>query len=102
MIKVSFAELHSPMFLAGVNLSTKLDPQQRRDLVLAYDRVEKELHVTLGGKTACVPSSSLVHYVPANAEQAVAPVITQHKAQKHPVNAQISDPSRDVQNPVRK
>ena len=97
MTKVQFAELHSPMFFCGINLGNKLDTSKRSELSLIYDNAACELLVTMFGKTTHVPASSLVHYTPGIAE---APkIVNQHKPQRVPVNAQVSDPSRDVQNP---
>lgn len=77
MIDLEFAELHAPLFLAGTNLQMKLDPRKRHGLVLQYDREHKELHVTWGGKTAVLPSSTVLSMVPGTIEApkpAAAPV----------------------------
>lgn len=63
MIDISWAELHSPMFLAsgksGVNLGVKLDPAAKQGMKLGYDRTHQELHVWYDGKHAFVPKSSV-------------------------------------------
>lgn len=69
MIKLKFAELHSPLFLAGTNLQMKLDPAKRDGkMTLEYDREEKELIVSfeVKGKVerAIVPVSNVVSMWP--------------------------------------
>lgn len=58
-IDVELAQLHNPLFLNGTNLQLKLDPSVRKELILIYDRDEKELLVYLNGKVAIVPNSNV-------------------------------------------
>lgn len=69
-IDLKFAELHNPLFLAGMNFGTKLDPSNSKyaQMKLAYDRTEKELLVTWGKDIGIIPSSNIacmVEGVPA-------------------------------------
>jgi hypothetical protein len=57
-IQLQFAELHTPLFLAGKNFGYKLSTKLA-GLQLAYDRDEKELLVTYNDKTAIVPWSNV-------------------------------------------
>ena len=58
-IKINFAELHNPLFLAGKNFQTKLDPGKTGGLTMEYDRAEKELLVHWEGQTGIIPSSNI-------------------------------------------
>ena len=62
-MKLSFCELHSPLFLAGTNLGVKLDITKRSGLELSYDRKAQELTISYNGVTGYVPSSNIVLYV---------------------------------------
>ncbi len=76
-IELRFAELHSPLFLAGTNLQMKLDPRNRTGLSLVYDRAEKELLVTYNDAMAIVPISNVSSMTPApgaNAAESLAAV----------------------------
>lgn len=63
-IKINFAQLHGPFFLAGKNFSDKLDPANLAGLSLEYDRTEKELLVTwtdrMGTHVGIIPYSNVV------------------------------------------
>ncbi len=82
-IDLKFAELHSPLFLAGTNLQLKLDPTKRTGLKLVYDRAEKELLVTWNGETAIVPTTNVSSMTPAD-EPKKAPVLMTKPETKHP------------------
>lgn len=58
-IQLKYVELHNPLFLAGTNLQTKLDPGKRGGLQLFYDRTEKELLVHWQGAVGIIPSSNV-------------------------------------------
>jgi hypothetical protein len=58
-IALKFAELHTPLFLAGTNLGLKLNPRERKGLEIEYDRAEKELWVHWNGGMAIVPSTNV-------------------------------------------
>ena len=79
-IKLSFAELQAPFFLAGTNLGQKLDPAKRTGLALWYDRAEKELLVSYEGKVSIVPTSSNV--ISMTPEDPTALKVEGPKAQK--------------------
>lgn len=65
-IALCFAELHTPLFLAGINWGQKLDIKNttKGKLALAYDRAEKELLVNANGKVAIIPTSNVVSMTP--------------------------------------
>lgn len=92
LIECEFAELHSPLFLAGTNLGQKLDPKKRTGLKVAYDRENNELVVDWQNKKAFVPSSTVASYVPGKITP-LEPV----KAKPHgPIVAQVSTPQDHV------
>ena len=99
-MKVIFAELTAPMFFHGINLTSKLDVGKRSGMALDYDRDTRELKVTISGESTYVPASALLHYTPG--DKASPKPENKHTAQRAPVNAQVSDPSRDVQNPSKR
>lgn len=68
-IKLAFVELHSPLFLAGKNFSTKI-ATEKTNVTLIYDRDEKELHVVYMGKAAIIPFTSVHSMEPVNAKDA--------------------------------
>ena len=67
IINLTFAELHTPLFLNGKNWGVKLDvaAAHRGKIELHYDRAEKELHVKAGPKLAIIPLSNVVSMTPA-------------------------------------
>jgi len=68
MIEVGFAELHNALFLGGKNHGLKLDSHRHPDLKMVYDKEEKELLVTWGGKLAHIPSTNVAYYHPGKPE----------------------------------
>lgn len=58
-IKLRFAELHNPLFFAGRNWGTKLDPGVKAELSIFYDREQKELIVKTGDRECFLPYSSV-------------------------------------------
>lgn len=91
---IIWAELHSPIFLAGTNLQPKLDPTKRVGLKLEYDEDRKQLYVSYNGKTARVPEPSILSMVEGTIEErplAVKPITT-----GKPVKAQVSGPHDHV------
>lgn len=91
---IKWAELHSPLFLAGTNLQQKLDPTKRAGLVMEFDEHNHQLYVTYNGQTARVPEPSILSMI----EGTIAPreipkvVIPSGKA----VKAQASGPTDHV------
>lgn len=63
MINVEYAELHTPLFLAGTNLGMKLDPYKRRGMLLKYNDEKRRLIVEWNSKTANVPESNVASWV---------------------------------------
>lgn len=68
MIEVGFAELHKPLFLGGKNHGEKLDSHRFPDLLMEYDKKEKELIVTYNHTVAYVPSTNVAYYHPGKAK----------------------------------
>lgn len=80
VVEVGFAELHNPLFLGGKNLGVKLDCHRHSGLKMSYDKAEKELIVSWGGKTGFIPSANVAYYVPGKAddrkiEQVASPMV---------------------------
>ncbi len=92
--KIKWAELHSPLFLAGANLQMKLDPEKRKGLSMEYDEEKHQLYVTFNGHTARVPEPSILSMI----EYGDAPVPS--KGATTPVSrkivAQVSTPQSHV------
>lgn len=63
-LKLTFAELHTPLFLGGKNLGLKLSNTPLTNLDLVYDQIEKELWVTYNGKIGIIPTSNVVSMTP--------------------------------------
>ena len=104
-IPLSFAELHTPLFLGVTNLQTKLDTK-RRPLSLLYDREQQELVVIFNGRAAIIPAAGVASMEPINPEVAGITIVTAHlykpapapKSGK-PIKAQVEVPHEKVQNP---
>lgn len=58
-LKLTFCELHTPLFMAGKNFGTKLDPTKLPGLTLTYDRSEKEVIVEYNRQVGIVPTSNV-------------------------------------------
>lgn len=104
LIPIKFAELHNPLFLNGTNLQLKLDPKHRPELVLVYDRTEKELIVFYKEALAIVPSTNVASMQPQDPlvfgahpkpTAKVVPIV-QPTAPKGPIKAQVSTPHDHV------
>lgn len=97
MIKIKWAELHTPLFLAGTNLQTKLDPHKRHGLEMVYNRSEKELLVTYDNgekkETAIIPTTNVATMIEGevNHRHKVEPVAPITK-----ITAQVETPQSHV------
>jgi len=60
-IELKFADLHNPLFFAGKNWGTKLDPMKpgHGEIKLFYDREHKELIVRVKDEECFLPYSSV-------------------------------------------
>lgn len=60
-VDLTFVELHTPLFLAGTNLSNKLDTRgsRKQGLVLRYSENEEMLYVYYNRKMARVPLNNV-------------------------------------------
>ncbi len=70
-MNLRFAELHTPLFFAGINMGSKLDPTKRTGLVLTYDRVERELVVQYSGRTCIIPRENVASMEEVEAKKPV-------------------------------
>ena len=91
--EIKWAELHSPLFLAGANLGQKLDPSKRAGLSMTYDEVARHLYVTYNKSTARVPEPSILSMVEGVVESkaTVTPLPTGGT-----IKAQVSTPQDHV------
>lgn len=91
-VELKRCELHTPLFLGGKNLQTKLDPSKTHGLELMWDTDEKVLYVTWQGEVGEIPEANIAVRVRGKPRivQAVTP------AQRVPVDAQVSTPQSHV------
>jgi len=113
LIDASFAELHNPLFLAGTNLTVKLDITKRSGLQLKYDLDKDRLIVIWNGKVAIVPGSNVSSATPVRPDELgikleseyVLPTSNVRTAGPAPMvsnvsaTAQVETPHGKVQNP---
>lgn len=59
LTQLRFAELHNPLFHAGKNFGTKLDPGKTGGLKIEWDEERRFLAVTYSGRTSLLPESSI-------------------------------------------
>ena len=64
VIKCKFIELHTPLFLAGTNLGTKLDISKRTTVTLAYHKDIDLVVVNYNEGMALIPLSNVVSMWP--------------------------------------
>lgn len=107
-VELSFAELHTSLFLGGTNWGLKLYKKQPKgELLLAYDRQAKELLIKHKKDIAIVPSSNVASMTPmpesleeVNEEHGKAPnPLVPAKAKPGPkpnLSAQVGSPSDHV------
>lgn len=93
--QISWAELHSPIFLNGTNLQQKLDPTKKVGLSLEYDEERKQLYVSYKGKTARVPEPSILSMVEHVAVTETT-VVVEKRGPGRPIKAQASTPMDHV------
>ena len=67
-IKISFAELHNPLFMQGTNLGTKIIAAQK-NAVLTYDFDDQLLMIEFKGKVSLVPSTNVASMDALNASE---------------------------------
>lgn len=92
---IDWAELHSPLFLAGTNLGQKLDPRKRCGLKMQFDEEKRHLYVSYAGCTARVPEPSILSMV----EQVSTPKVVEPTAPVPPPGlypAQADSPTSHV------
>lgn len=99
-VNLVFAEVHTPLFLAGTNWGMKLSlghcAKGNID-ELAYDREHGELLVKSKGMVAIVPSSNVVAMHPLIEGQAPKPVQQPAKLKAGPKpKAQVGGPTHHV------
>lgn len=98
MLELKFAELHSPLFLAGKNFGLKLDHGKHRGIKLEYDRDHRELVVTWndgkGEHQAIVPTTNVACMWPGSPDVKVATVTPVAGPQR--ASAQVTSPQAHV------
>ena len=97
-IELSFAELHTSLFLAGTNLGLKLQPTNRQ-IKLIYN-CHRELLVFFNNHIAIVPLSNVASMTPKDMadldEEAFVPEAPKPIKPGKPVKAQVSTPQDHV------
>lgn len=64
--KIQWAELHAPLFLAGVNLGQKIPSAKHKSgFAMEYDEAKRHLYVTYNNATARIPETSVLSMVEA-------------------------------------
>ncbi len=99
-IKLEFAQLHNPIFLAGKNLGDKLQPLITQGLKISYDRKEKELLVEYTpsngvARMAIVPSTNIVSMVQSLALEQIEVIPVKPNIMKK-ITAQVESPMSHV------
>lgn len=67
-IKISFAELHNPLFMQGTNLGTKIIAAQK-NAVMTYDFDDQLLIIEFKGKVSLIPSTNVASMDALNASE---------------------------------
>src|SRR4051812_28251391 len=100
--EAKYVTLHTPLFLAGTNLSDKLDINKRTDIKLVYDSEDKELYVIYNQQIALVLSSNIASIIPKDVSSfgfdvsTPAQLNTPVPAPSKPIKAQASTPQDHV------
>ncbi|MES2347851.1 MAG: hypothetical protein V4641_09820 [Pseudomonadota bacterium] len=97
--KIVWAELHAPLFFAGVNLGQKLDHKTKGGVSMEYCEDRHHLYITYNGFTARVPETSVLSMIeaPPDARQAVAAAVKEvQKPTFDPNAAQVESPQSHV------
>ena len=63
-VKIAFAELHTPLFLAGKNFGQKLIPNTM--IFLSFNTEDKALYVEYQGKVARLPEAAVASLTPVD------------------------------------
>lgn len=100
-IKLSFAELHTPMFYGSVNWGVKLfEKQAKGQLGLVYDRAEKELLIQFKDLPEhIIPTTNVVGMTPvsdSDAKLEMEKPKNEHPTIKRGRSAQASTPMSHV------
>jgi len=93
-IKLKWAEVHTPLFVAGCNLGQKLDPHKRTGLKLLLDKEENLLEVHWNQEIGYVPLSNVAVMIKAAEHHEPKPTPAPAPAAK--VEAQVSTPQDHV------
>lgn len=99
MTDVEYAELHTPLFLGGTNLSQKLDPNKRTGLILKYDDDKRRLIVQWNNKTANIPEANVASYVEGKIEPKKIATVAKDAmvgSAPHKFTAQVTTPQAHV------
>jgi len=97
-MELKYVILHTPLFLAGANLSDKLDIRKRSGLSMDYDKKDGDLKVYYQPpnhekEMAIVPLSNVAAMIPADP---VRETQVKKPEAKGPIKAQVSTPTSHV------
>ncbi len=102
-VDLEFVELHSPLFMSdhkqlGKNFGTKIDHKKHPGMTLVYDRVEKELLVSHGGREAIIPLTNVVSMTPSILKvlPLEQPKVADPELARPRATAQVSTPTSHV------
>jgi hypothetical protein len=109
LLPITWAELHSPLFLGGTNLGQKLDPAKKTGLKIARNVDERIIYVVYNGCCAEIPEAAFQNWNPdgkrkdevlAAVNAAVPDKIKAAPSPSHtpgrPIEAQVSTPTSHV------
>lgn len=108
-IDIKFAEVHTPLFMGGVNHGVKLE-KDKRGMKLVYDREHEELYIFHAGNIGIIPKGNVAIMVPTNPLElgftpeevlGVGTIATQASTQTaQPVHKGPGRPKAQVSHPV--
>lgn len=91
MLKIKYAQVVHPLFIAGTNLGDKLDITKRTGLEMAFDQASQLLYVKLKTETAIVKDWSAI--IPGTTE---APKPAEPPKIQKVIDAQVDSPTSHV------
>ncbi len=102
-MKLEFAELQNPLFLAGKNHGTKLHATRPGDPALDFNEEKNLLYIQYNGKLGLIPLSNVVSMTPKAEEEKEVLQAPENNVQTAPTgkhqknrNAQVNTPTSHV------